>query len=69
MTTRRQPTAAETSRPYRVKLPGFVRDEDVGLGDLIKQATTAAGVRPCGGCSKRAETLNRWFTVAGRRPR
>jgi hypothetical protein len=69
MTVRRRPTKAEKSRPYRVRLPGFVRDEDIGLGDFIKQVTRAAGVRPCGGCSKRAETLNRWVTVAGRRAR
>jgi hypothetical protein len=44
--------------PYRVRLPGFV-GEEVGLGDAIKRATTRAGVRPCGGCGRRAEALNR----------
>ena len=52
--------------PFRVRLPGFVRDEEVGLGDLVKQVTTSFGVRPCGGCDKRAETLNRWVRI-GRR--
>ncbi|MGH8906519.1 MAG: hypothetical protein ACRD0K_08380 [Egibacteraceae bacterium] len=45
--------------PYRVRLPGFVKDEEVGLGDVVKRATSAVGVRPCGGCARRAAALNR----------
>jgi len=30
-----------------------------GLGDVIARATTAVGIRPCGGCKKRQEALNR----------
>jgi hypothetical protein len=30
-----------------------------GLGDAIARATTAVGIRPCGGCKKRQEALNR----------
>jgi hypothetical protein len=48
-------------RPYRVRLPGFVKEEEVGLGDVIKRATSSAGIRPCGGCLGRAATLNRWM--------
>ena len=48
-------------RPYRVRLPGFITDKDVGLGDAIKRATSTAGVRPCGGCARRADALNRWL--------
>ena len=33
----------------KVRLPGFVRDEDIGLGDAIKSVTSALGIRPCGG--------------------
>lgn len=55
--------------PFHVRLPGFVSDEDVGLGDLIKRATMAAGIRPCGGCGRRAEALNRRLVVTGRRHR
>jgi len=29
-----------------------------GLGDVIKGATTAVGIKPCEGCQKRAEALN-----------
>ena len=36
-------------RPHRVRLPGFIVDEEVGLGDAIKRATYAIGIKPCGG--------------------
>lgn len=52
---------------YRVRLPGFVTEEDVGLGDLIKRATSAVGIKPCGGCQRRAAALNRWMVFHGRR--
>lgn len=52
---------------YRVRLPGFVTDDDVGLGDLIKRATSAVGIKPCGGCHRRAAALNRWMVFHGRR--
>jgi hypothetical protein len=45
---------------YRVRLPGFISGEEVGLGDVVKRATYAAGIRPCGGCERRAAALNRW---------
>ena len=53
--------------PHQVRLPGFVGDEAVGLGDVIKRATSAAGVRPCGGCAQRARRLNNWLAFTGRR--
>jgi len=54
-------------KPYRVRMPGFVSQEEVGLGDVIKRATSTAGIRPCGGCQRRAAALNRWFVFSGRR--
>ena len=56
----------DAHQPYRVRLPGFVSDEDIGLGDLIKHVTYAVGVKPCGGCERRAAALNRWFVFTGR---
>jgi NlpC/P60 family putative phage cell wall peptidase len=35
------------------------RQPDRGLGDTIARATQALGIRPCGGCKKRQEWLNR----------
>jgi hypothetical protein len=55
-------------KPYRVRLPGFITDEEVGLGDVIKQVTYAVGIKPCGGCERRAAALNRWLMFSGRRP-
>ena len=52
---------------HRVRLPGFITDEDIGLGDAVKHATSTVGIRPCGGCVKRAEALNRWITFTGPR--
>ena len=47
--------------PHRIRLPGFVTDKDIGLGDAIKRVTYALGIRPCGGCERRAAALNRRF--------
>ena len=52
----------ESERPsHRVHLPGFITDEEIGLGDAIKRATSYIGIKPCGGCSQRAAALNRWM--------
>lgn len=51
---------------FQVRVPGFVGDEDVGLGDVVKRATTTVGIRPCGGCGRRAKALNRLVGFRGR---
>ena len=65
MAERKKAPKRETERqepqPYRVRLPGFVKDEQVGLGDVVKRATYSLGIRPCGGCGQRAAALNRWM--------
>ena len=48
------------AQPRRVRLPGFLIEEETGLGDAIKRVTYAMGIKPCGGCEKRAAALNRW---------
>ena len=55
-------------QPYRVSLPGFLVDEDLGLGDALKRLTSFVGISPCGSCQSRAETLNRWVHFTGNRP-
>ena len=47
---------------HRVRLPGFITSEEVGLGDVIKRTTSYFGIKPCGGCERRAAALNRWMT-------
>jgi hypothetical protein len=53
-------------QPYRVRLPGFVTEENIGLGDATKRVTYALGIKPCGGCERRAAALNRRFIFTGR---
>jgi len=52
--------------PHRVRLPGFLTDEEIGLGDAIKRITSTFGIKTCGGCERRAATLNRWFVLTRR---
>jgi hypothetical protein len=59
---REQKGASELPAPvHRIRLPGFITDEEIGLGDAIKRATTYFGIKPCGGCHRRASALNRWL--------
>ena len=62
----KEKTKSKPRQPYRARLPGFVNDEDIGLGDAIKRVTSTFGIRPCGGCERRAAALNRWFVFTGR---
>jgi hypothetical protein len=55
------PQAPAKGEPLRVRLPGFIQDEDVGLGDVVRRVTYAVGIRPCSGCERRAATMNRWM--------
>ena len=55
--------------PHRVRLPGFITDEEIGLGDVIKHATSLVGIQPCDGCAQRAALLNRWLVFSGQRRR
>jgi len=54
-------------QPYHVRLPRFITDEEIGLGDAIKRVTSTFGIRPCGGCQRRAVALNRWLVFSGKR--
>jgi hypothetical protein len=49
------------TRPRRVRLPGFITGEEVGLGDVVKRVSYAMGIQPCGGCERRAAAMNRWM--------
>jgi hypothetical protein len=56
--------AARKAEPHKMRLPGFLIEEEIGLGDAIKRATSYVGIKPCGGCEKRAAALNRWMTFS-----
>jgi hypothetical protein len=55
-------TATDETRrnPYKVKLPGFIIDEPIGLGEVVHRAAYAIGIKPCGGCDRRAAAMNHW---------
>jgi hypothetical protein len=52
--------------PRRVRLPGFITDEEIGIGDVIKRSTSYIGIKLCAGCERRAAALNRWISFTGR---
>ena len=55
---------------HRVRLPGFHSDDvEIGLGDVVKRATSYLGIKPCGGCEQRAAALNRWMVFTKGRSR
>ncbi len=58
--------AVNQGSAYRIRIPGFKSAEEVGLGDVIKHATSYLGMKPCGGCMERAATLNRWVAFTRR---
>jgi hypothetical protein len=58
---RTAPAIADDRPAHRVRLPGFVTDEQVGLGDAIERMTSYIGLRSCGACKRRAAALNRWM--------
>lgn len=37
------------------------RKKSKGLGDTVAKITTLVGAKPCGGCKKRQEKLNKLF--------
>ena len=52
--------------PHRVRLPGFITDEEIGLGDVLKRTASYLGIQPCAGCGRRADALNRWLVFKNR---
>jgi hypothetical protein len=41
--------------------------EPAGIGDIVKGTTAKIGLKPCKGCERRAELLNRLFRKRGTR--
>jgi hypothetical protein len=65
--TTRNHGAERQPEPLRVKLPGFLVEQETGLGDIVKRVTYAMGIKPCRGCERRAVALNRWVQFLRRR--
>ena len=64
--TKNESIETPTGEPYVVHLPGFLVEETIGLGDVIKRVTYGLGISACGGCERRAATLNRWAAFSRR---
>ena len=62
-----KPSNQREHLPHRVRLPGFIADAEIGLGDAIKRTTSYFGMQPCGGCERRADALSRWMVFTNRR--
>lgn len=62
--TTKNPGVESDRPPRRIRLPGFLIEEEIGLGDAIKRATYAMGMRSCSGCERRAAALNRWVVFS-----
>ena len=59
-------SANEKSLSHRMRLPGFIVEQEIGFGDVIKRVSYAMGISPCAGCERRAATLNRWLVLSPR---
>ena len=57
-----QPSAA--LNPARIRLPGLLVTEEIGMGDAIQHLTSSVGIKPCCGCEGRAAALNRWIVFS-----
>jgi hypothetical protein len=53
-------------RPSSVRLPRFVLDNEIGLGEVVKRILSRVGVRPCGVCRQRAAMLDRILVFSPR---
>jgi hypothetical protein len=56
-----QPRTDNETATLRLRVPGFIKDDEIGLGDAIKRVTYVVGLRSCGGCEQRTTALNRWM--------
>jgi hypothetical protein len=69
VTSRQELLGTKERQPYRVRLPGFVCDQDIGLGTALTRTTSLFGIRPCNVCERRAAALNRWAVFSGSPPK
>ena len=48
-------SAEEPQPPHIVRLPRFIVNEPIELGQIVRRITMAVGVQPCDSCDKRAD--------------
>ena len=51
---------------YRMHLPGFLAEEEVGLGDVVKRTASYFWIKLGEGCKRRTAMLNRWLVFTRR---
>ena len=52
-----------------VDLPNNAEEKkSEGVGDSLAKLTSAVGIKPCGGCKKRQQALNKLFPYGGTGP-
>lgn len=51
-------------KSYNVRLPGFLIEKEIGLGDVFNRVTYVFRIKPCRGCKQRADLMNRWVTFS-----
>ena len=66
MSTEKSESAQPPAPLIRIRLPGFILEEPLGLGDAIQHSARSLGIAPCGSCQRRAATLNRWLAFTKR---
>lgn len=51
--------AEQAGHTLRIPIRG-IPEQGIGVGDLVKRVTDLVGLKPCRGCERRREILNRW---------
>jgi hypothetical protein len=52
---------------HQVHLPGWLmKEQEEGLGNVMKRVTYRFGLKHCKGCAKRADALNHWIVFSRR---
>lgn len=49
--------------PRQMRLPGFILEEEIELGDAIRRTTAYSGIKPCGAWGRRVAKLNQWIVL------
>jgi hypothetical protein len=62
--SRRGQRVTAPKREMHLPVPG-IPAEGIGVGDAVKRVTDAFRIKPCNGCERRRNVLNRWV-IKGR---
>jgi len=58
-----------TAAKHEMHLPvRGIPAEGIGVGDAVKRVTDAFRIKPCNGCERRRNVLNRWVIKGRGRP-